>query len=751
MTRPVSRVLSQIPEARSRSHPIHTIRFHLLSPRSSKSPTSWPVGPASHKNLLWVANYFPVPDPVKYPVAHLAMLRTLKALNAANVAVYPITAAGVNAPPVYSGQGFGIRAIGAIMAAGRNPSQGASGMDQNYWAAQTGGIAATNTDPGFATQRALEDPQATYSLGFSPESLDGAYHKLTVKVNRRNVDVRSRQGYVAAPPVDLVAGKIAGAALETKAAASADSGTLSVTMQAPYFYSGTNRARVHLALEVTPAGMEFKKAQKGLHGQLEFVGAVSRTDGGEAARFTETVDIDRDSQENADAFMRTPYRYEHEFLVAPGSYVFQMTAGAGPKAFGKTQIPLNVNPWNAANFGIGSIAFSNSAREVPEGFSSDKTLIAGGSAFVPSVTNRFRNSDKLYFYTEVYEPPAPTSLSMQYRVIDQKNGAIAMDSGMVSASNYIHPRSTTIPFATTVPIARLAPGTYRLEIRAAPTPEASAVARTVDFEILPGVLPAATPRPAIMPIVTPIVNNDPLLESARKAATAYVDSLPDYIVKRSTTRYGGNRPSVTAPASEILHWRTLNVIAADVADERGHEVYTNIRVNDKPEKVLPEGGIWSSGEFSSDLIAVFGEKTAAVFTNPRSDSIRKRPVAVYDFAVDQQHSIWSVAASQNKNDKNDKPDTYFPAYGGTVWIDRETGQTLRVSMQARDLPPDFPLDSVLSVTDFDFVKIADGTYLMPIHADAYSCHRGGTGCFRNENVFRDYNKFTAGATISFDK
>jgi VWFA-related protein len=704
---------------------------------------SWP----GHKNLLWVANYFPVPDQKRNPIGYLAMLRTVKALNAANVAVYPITAAGVTAPPLYSGQASS-RSIAAIMAAGRNASQGPSGTDQSYWAAETGGIYAMNTDPGFATQRALEDAQVTYSLGFSPESLDGAYHKLSVKVNRRNVDVRSRQGYVAAPPVDLVAGKIEGAALETKAAASPDADTLNITMQAPYFYSGTNRARVHLALEVIPAGMEFKKAQKGLHGQLEFVGTVSRTDGGEAARFTETVDIDQDTQENADTFMRIPYRYEHEFLVAPGSYVFQMTVGAGPKAFGKTQIPLNVDPWNAANFGIGSIAFSTSARGVPEGFSSDKTLIAAGSAFVPSATNRFRNADRLYFYTEVYEPPAATSLSMQYRVIDRKTNTVAMDSGMVNASNYIHPGNTTIAFATTVPIDRLSSGEYRLEVKAqGPNPDAAA--RTADFEILPRA--AALPVPAPLTKTEsphPVVTNDPLIESARKGANAYVDSLPDYIVKRSTTRYGGNRPSVTAPSAEVLHWRILNVVAADVADVQAHEVYTNIRVNDKPEKVLPPGGIWSYGEFTSDLIAVFGEKTAAVFSNPRSDSIRKRPVAVYDFSVDQPHSVWSVAASEGKNDK---PDTYFPAYSGTVWIDRETGQPLRVSMQARDLPPDFPLDSVLSVTDFDFVKIGDGTYLVPVHSDAYSCHHGGTGCFRNENIFRDYNKFTAGSTITFDK
>ncbi len=37
---------------------------------------------------------------------------------------------------------------------------------------------------------------------------------------------------------------------------------------------------------------------------------------------------------------------------------------------------------------------------------------------------------------------------------------------------------------------------------------------------------------------------DPVIEAARVAAAAYQQSLPDYIVKRTTTRYGQGRARI---------------------------------------------------------------------------------------------------------------------------------------------------------------------------------------------------------------
>lgn len=150
----------------------------------------WP----GRKNLIWLANYFPVPDKAKNPLAWFAMMRTLHALNAANVAVYPVAGRGVSGPLAYSAA----QKMAPRVAAGWNPSQGPNLVDGVFWANETGGNAAGNTDVGMAVERAVEDSDVTYTLGFYPEILDGTYHNLKVKVQRRGVEVRSRQGYVAA-------------------------------------------------------------------------------------------------------------------------------------------------------------------------------------------------------------------------------------------------------------------------------------------------------------------------------------------------------------------------------------------------------------------------------------------------------------------------------------------------------------------------------------------------------------------------
>jgi hypothetical protein len=66
------------------------------------------------------------------------------------------------------------------------------------------------------------------------------------------------------------------------------------------------------------------------------------------------------------------------------------------------------------------------------------------------------------------------------------------------------------------------------------------------------------------------------------------------------------------------------------------------------------------------------------------------------------------------------------------------------------MPRSFPLDQVESSVDYDFVAIGDGKYLLPIHSEALSCARGGSQCSRNVIEFRNYKKFTADTSITFD-
>jgi hypothetical protein len=65
---------------------------------------------------------------------------------------------------------------------------------------ETGGHAFYfNNDLSGSVRTAISDAQVSYTLGFYPaeNSLDGKFHSLDVKVDRKDVEVRSRSGYFA--------------------------------------------------------------------------------------------------------------------------------------------------------------------------------------------------------------------------------------------------------------------------------------------------------------------------------------------------------------------------------------------------------------------------------------------------------------------------------------------------------------------------------------------------------------------------
>ena len=340
-----------------------------------------------------------------------------------------------------------------------------------------------------------------YRVAYTPPpAKEGSCHTLKVATNVRGLGVKARNEYCTEKQVDLVAGRIAGQGLETRAAsAAAGTSSLQATMELPYFYTGPNRASVHLSMDVIPAGMKFDKDKNGLHGEIDVVGTVARADGGTAARFADTVNIDQPDQQHADAFTHATYHYEHQFTVAAGTYTFQLALGAGPNAVAKLEAPLTIPPWNSSSFGISDIALSTETRALDASPSADGPvlegrgpLVAGGKQFVPSATNRFRRSDQLSFYVEVYDPGAVTAnpsgltasgLTMQYRILDRKTGEVKGDSGVGSIAGFVRPGNPSLPVATRIQVDQLQAGSYRLEVRAADPAVQGSAAKTVDFDL----------------------------------------------------------------------------------------------------------------------------------------------------------------------------------------------------------------------------------------------------------------------------
>jgi hypothetical protein len=173
-----------------------------------------------------------------------------------------------------------------------------------------------------------------------------------------------------------------------------------------------------------------------------------------------------------------------------------LAIGAGSNAAGKLEMPLTVELWNSASFGIGGIALSTETRPT-EGLQRHRRAHPRSK----DVGRWWRAADNLFPSPPIVsETPAtfsitpkssnqrsgganPSTLKIEVRVLDGKAGQLRQDTGMAGIAGYVHPGNPVVPFAIAVPVAELPAGSYRLEVRAMHSSGPEVVARTVDFEV----------------------------------------------------------------------------------------------------------------------------------------------------------------------------------------------------------------------------------------------------------------------------
>jgi hypothetical protein len=253
------------------------------------------------------------------------------------------------------------------------------------------------------------------------------------------------------------------------------------------------------------------------------------------------------------------------------------------------------------------------------------------------------------------------------------------------------------------------------------------------------------PKDAPAPIPPPVQkakapprgdSSDEIIESARDAADKLSDGLPNFLVKQNTTRYY----STTFPA----RWKVLDVVTADVVSVGGKEDYRNIMVNGKPStRPIEKTGSWSTGEFQTTLDSLLSPYTMASFHKTGDDTLAGRPAFTYSFTVLKENSNWDIYASAGEK--------ATPSFSGSVWIDKETRNVLRIEEETGPMPSDFPFDKAEAVVEYGFVRLETNNYILPVHSEILTCQRGTSSCTKNEINFQNYRKFAADSTITFDK
>ncbi len=337
------------------------------------------------------------------------------------------TASGIGAQP-------GINPCGANQALiPKLPPTATTNQQIMYMLADgTGGfVIANSNDLVGGLEKIGQEQNQYYILGYTPpESKEGACHTLKVKVARGGTEVRARTGYCSAKPMDVLSGTPAVKGLEAKMA-EASPGKLTASMRVPYFYTASNIARVNLAMELAPDALKFEK-RKGnvMHSEVNILGIAYTQQGTVAARFSDTLKLDFENKEEADAAKTHPLHYENQFDIAAGKYTLKVVYSESNDSYGKLETPLEIGPYSSDALAVSGLALSKTFHRAAElgslldvAMLEDKTpLIADGLQIVPTGNPDFGKSDLALFYVELYEPllvadnKTPANLGIRMRV-----------------------------------------------------------------------------------------------------------------------------------------------------------------------------------------------------------------------------------------------------------------------------------------------------------------------------------------------
>ncbi len=224
-----------------------------------------------------------------------------------------------------------------------------------------------------------------------------------------------------------------------------------------------------------------------------------------------------------------------------------------------------------------------------------------------------------------------------------------------------------------------------------------------------------------------------ILARARTIAAHYLAGLPNFMCSEEVRRYAFGKQH---------EWRELDTVTWEAGFSGRQERLRLVAVNGHPVEKGTVGGTTSTGEFGVMIAALFDPQSKARFAWARWTRLRGRPAHVFSVAMDREHAAYSMNAGGRLIHHH-----ATVAMRGEVFLDRETGQVLRVSYDADQVPERFPIREAHTVVDYDWAEIGGQKYLLPHRSNMrmVDTHE----LTRNVTEFTKYRKFTSDAEITF--
>ena len=260
-------------------------------------------------------------------------------------------------------------------------------------------------------------------------------------------------------------------------------------------------------------------------------------------------------------------------------------------------------------------------------------------------------------------------------------------------------------------------------------------------------LVAADLTPELKPTPIPPPSSEEqaaIIDEVREYALNYSKTLPDFICTQVTRRYAAPAPGTKygGPMGSDPTWYPQDTLTIKLSYFEQKEDYKLILVNNamttQDYKTL--GGATTTGDFGSMMREIFERATQAHFEWDHWATLRGRRTLVFSYRVEQSRSQWHL--------NWDRKEDVMPAYRGLVYVDKDTHMVTRVTLDAIEIPPAFPIHRAETVLDYDYQDISGHTFLLPLTSSTVMATSEYLS--KNAEEFRVYRKYSTESDIKYE-
>jgi hypothetical protein len=361
-------------------------------------------------------------------------------------------------------------------------------------AEETGGVPVFNTNDYNGRLDELDQQfNNYYILGFQSNNpkRDGRLRTLEVKSSLKGLEIKHRSGYTDPRPLDVLAGTKSEKSVMNAMASPTAAVQLPVAFRAHYFYESPELARIPLAVRVRSASIELKKKGTQLGSDLNVMGAAYAENGSIAARFSDTLNvlIDKEQQE---LFRSKEIQYRNYFKLRPGKYELKLAVADEKGKVGSVVQTLVIPAMPEGTLTTSSLVLGERASRLPELIQDlqvkllddNDPLTFRGYQIMPSVGHELRLNvpiSALFTMYNLSDTREPRNLVAEVR-LQGENGQnfalepVALDAHMMDTGR------TQARIAVNFPFKDVPAGKYKLEILASEGISKRSVALQADLQ-----------------------------------------------------------------------------------------------------------------------------------------------------------------------------------------------------------------------------------------------------------------------------